>query len=162
MQKPGLAALSYIHSLSITACGTIVQVDGVDFVGTSSQLIQPRGAKGEDYSNPANYFVRADGALLRTKGSGKIHCKVSPPAGLRYLAACAGTVASYYIRSDGAVDRTTGSDGTVSSTMNPPPGTKYIQVSAGNSAVYLLRSDGIVDRSVHKGIIQKSMTPNNE
>jgi hypothetical protein len=142
--------------------GTVDQVDGVDFVGTSSQLVVPRGAKGEDYSNPANYFVRADGALLRTKGSGKIHCKVSPPADLRYLAASAGCVASYYIRSDGAVDRTTGSDGAVNSTMNPPPGTKYIQVSAGNTAVYLLRSDGIVDRSTGKGIVQKSMTPDNE
>ena len=142
--------------------GTVDQVDEVDFVGTSSQLVLPRQGAGIDVSNPANYFVRADGALLRATGIGKIHCKVSPPAGIRYLAASTGVLASYYIRSDGAVDRTTGTDGTVSSTMNPPPGTKYIQVSAGNTAVYVLRSDGIVDRSVSKGIIQMSMTANNE
>ena len=141
--------------------GTVDAVEGSPLVAPSQQLVVSHGPKGEDYSNMANYFVRADGALARTRGSGKISHKVSPPAGLKYLAASAGSDCSYYVRSDGAVDRTTGSDGSVSSTMNPPPGTLYVMVAIGTSKSYLLRSDGVADR-VTGGKVQVSMTPDNK
>jgi hypothetical protein len=120
----------------------------------------PRGGKGEDYSNQANYFVRADGSIDRTTGAGKNINNVVAPNGLTYLAASAGASASYYIRSDGAVDRTRGSNGKVSSTMNPPPGCRYVQASAGGKT-YLLRSDGCCDRT-SSGQVQSSMQPNND
>ena len=144
-----------------TIAGTVEPVEGQMLIGVSQQLVIPRGPKGEDYSNQANYFVRGDGALARTKGSGKIGHKVSPPSGLKYLAAAAGCDCSYYVRSDGAVDRTTGSDGSVSSTMNPPPGTRYVMAAIGSNYSYLLRSDGIVDRC-RGGKVSKSMVPSNE
>ena len=140
---------------------TVDTIEGSPLVATSSQLVVSPGPKGEDYSNQANYFVRADGALARTRGSGKVSNKVSPPAGLKYLAAAAGFDCSYYVRSDGAVDRTTGRDGSVSSTMNPPPGTRYLQVAIGRSYSYLLRSDGVVDRC-RGGKVQTSIIPNHE
>ena len=143
-----------------TINGTVDAIEGSPLVGTSAQLLVSRGGKGEDYSNQANYFVRADGALARTRGSGKISHKVSPPAGLKYLAAAAGSDCSYYVRNDGAVDRTTGMDGSVSSTMNPPPGCTYVAVAVGQSKSYLLRSDGVADRC-SGGKVRKSITPDN-
>lgn len=142
--------------------GVVEPVDGIPFVGVSSQTVGAHGDKGSDLSNQANYFVRADGCLFRTTGSGKIGPQVSPPAGLKYLAASASMDASYYIRSDGAVDRTTGTNGKVSATINPPPGVRYVAVSAHMQCTYLLRSDGICDRSKGYAKVHSSMIPSDE
>jgi hypothetical protein len=139
--------------------GLIEPVDGVPFIGVSSQTVGAHGGKGEDLSNQGNYLIRSDGMVIRTTGSGRLEQRVEPPAGLRYLAASASAAASYYVRSDGAVDRTTRGNGKVTATMNPPPGTRYIAVSAHMNATYLLRSDGIVDRTTGYGKVQKSMLP---
>ncbi len=146
-----------------TINGVVEPVDGLPFVAVSSQTVGARGGKGEDLSNTANYFVRSDGALFRTTGSGNIGPKISPPApGLRYLAASASMGASYYVRSDGAVDRTTGSKGSVSATLNPPPGVRYVAVSAHQNSTYLLRSDGICDRSRGGAKVHSSLIPSND
>lgn len=142
--------------------GVVEPVDGLPFVGVSSQTVGAHGGKGEDLSNTANYFVRADGCLFRTTGSGNIGPKISPPAGLQYLAASASMDASYYVRSDGAIDRTTGSNGSVSATLNPPPGVRYVAVSAHMHSTYLLRSDGICDRSKGWAKVHSSVIPSNE
>lgn len=133
---------------------------GLGYLGISSQMTVNRGGKGEDYSNQANYFVRADGTIDRTTGAGKNIINVVAPNGLTYLAVTAGREASYFIRSDGAVDRTTKTNGKVTSTMNPPPGTKYVQASAGGKT-YVLRSDGVCDRTSSSKVLT-SMQPTNE
>ena len=67
---------------------------GVGYLGISSQMTVNRGGKGEDYSNQANYFVRADGTIDRTTGAGKNIINVVAPNGLTYLAVTAGREAS--------------------------------------------------------------------
>lgn len=111
-----------------------------------------------DQENWANYFIRDDGAAVRTVFGGKTNKVLRPPPGVRYIAGSAGTHASYLLRDDGAVDRL-GSGGKLHSEMRPPPGARYVAVTAGPGAAYLLRSDGLVDRTTRGGKISSCMTP---
>lgn len=159
---------------------TVGPVNGSPIVGVSRQLVVPDHYPLGCKSNKRNFFVRADGALAFTlewsphrenerkggdmlgaidRNGRTIDHKVSPPAGLAYLAAAAGGQANYYIRSDGAVDRARyvpspsslrASHWQVTSTRAPPPGTTYVQVVTGWRSIVsnyacLLRSDGVVD-----------------